>query len=241
MSHRSQEFWRGVKAELPLLVGVVPFGLIYGVLALGAGMPAGAALAMSSVVFAGSAQFVFTQLYAVGTPALVIILTIGVVNLRHALYSASVAPYLKPLRTSWKWLLAYLLTDEAYAVTIFHYKVTDQEGCGLLTPGAENLDQDCRHWFYLGAGLTLWSFWQISTALGIFLGAVVPANWSLDFSLALVFIAIIVPVTQGKASVAAALSAGIVAVLAAGMPLKLGLMLAALFGIAVGLLVEEKT
>src|SRR3990172_6826872 len=115
------EFLAGLRAELPILLGVVPFGMIYGALAVGAGLPPEAALAMSSIVFAGSAQFVATPLFSAGTPWLVILLTTLVVNLRHMLYSASVAPYTKPLRPWWKWLLAYLLTDEAYAVTIIHY------------------------------------------------------------------------------------------------------------------------
>src|SRR5437016_9044259 len=118
------EFAAGAKAEVPVLFGVVPFGLIYGALALEAGIPPGAALAMSSVVLAGSAQFVGTQLFAAGAPGALIILTTFIVNLRHMLYSASVAPYLSRLGLRWKMLLAYLLTDEAYAMTITHYQQT---------------------------------------------------------------------------------------------------------------------
>jgi 4-azaleucine resistance transporter AzlC len=125
------EFFSGIKAELPILIGVIPFGMIYGVLALGAGLEPVQAQAMSSIVFAGSAQFVSAQLLYAGTPGAVIVLTVAVVNLRHALYSASLAPYLKPLQPGWKWLLAYLLTDEAYAVTITHY----QQGVGADEPG----------------------------------------------------------------------------------------------------------
>src|SRR5512136_1714836 len=121
MHSRRSEFVAGIKAELPILLGVTPFGMIYGVLAMGAGLPANAAMAMSSIVFAGSAQFVGAQLIRVGTPGIVIVLTTFIVNLRHMLYSASIAPHLAHLSRRWKWLLAYLLTDEAYAVTITHY------------------------------------------------------------------------------------------------------------------------
>ena len=117
------EFIAGVKAELPITLGVIPFGMIYGVLAMGAGLPASAAMAMSSIVFAGSAQFVAAQLFRSGTPGLVIVLTAFVVNLRHMLYSASVAPTSR-ISPQWKWLLAYLLTDEAYAVAITRYNRT---------------------------------------------------------------------------------------------------------------------
>ncbi len=229
MSSPRSEFLAGIKAELPILLGVLPFGLIYGVLASGAGLPASLAQAMSSIVFAGSAQFIAAQLIGAGTPALVLVLTTLVVNLRHMLYSASVAPYIKHLRPQWKWLLAYLLTDEAYAVTILHYQQTDD------TPLTH------KHWFFLGAGLALWSTWQASTAVGIFVGAQVPASWSLDFTLALTFIALVVPALKDRAGWVAALVGGTVAVLAAGLPFKLGLILAALTGILAGLGVERYT
>ena len=93
---------------------------------------------------------------------------------------------------------------------------------------------DRRHWFLLGAGLALWSVWQVSTAVGIFLGAQVPPSWGLDFALALTFIALLVPVLTDRPSVAAALAAGIVALVGVGWPYKLGLVAAALVGIAVG-------
>jgi 4-azaleucine resistance transporter AzlC len=225
MSDRLQEFWSGVKAELPLVIGVFPFGMIYGVLALKAGIPKSIAQAMSAIVFAGSSQFITAQLVASTAPGLVIILTIAIVNLRHALYSASVAPHLQKLPQSWKGVLAYLLTDEAYAVTILHF----DRGASPHT----------KHWFFLGAGLTLWSTWQISTAAGIFLGAVVPQAWSLDFTLALTFIALVAPVLKDRPSVAAALSAGVTAVAAYGLPYRLGLLAAALTGVLVGLLLER--
>lgn len=228
MSSPSSEFVAGVKAEAPILLGTMPFGMIYGVLALGAGLPPDVALAMSSVVFAGSAQFVSVPLLGAGTPGVVVLLTTFVVNLRHVLYSASVAPHLKHLSPAWKGLLAYLLTDEAYAVTITHYDRRD-------APPSPN-----KHWYFLGAGLTLWSSWQLSTAIGIFLGAQVPASWALDFTLALTFIALVVPALRDRPSLAAAISAGLVAVLAAEWPFKLGLILAAFTGILVGLFVEAR-
>jgi 4-azaleucine resistance transporter AzlC len=225
MSYARLAFLAGVKAELPILLGVLPFGMIYGVLALEAGLPIIEAQAMSAVVFAGSAQFVIAQLVALGTPGLVIFVTAVLVNLRHALYSASLAPYLRHLRPRWQWLLAYLLTDEAYAVAILHY----QDGGELKN----------KHWYFLGAGLALWTTWQASTAAGILLGAQIPAEWSLDFTLALTFIAIVVPALKERADLAAALTGGITAVLLLGLPYKLGLIIGALLGIAVGVLVDR--
>jgi 4-azaleucine resistance transporter AzlC len=223
---RRQEFWTGVRDEAPILLGVVPFGLVFGALAISAHLSALASQAMSSIIFAGASQIIAAQLIATGTSGLVILMVVFVVNLRHALYSASVALHVKNLSTGWKLLLAYLLTDEAYAVTITHY---NQEG-----------DSHYQHWYYFGAGLTLWSSWQVSTAIGIFIGAQIPASWPLDFVLPLTFIALVVPAIKDRAGLAAAAVAGLVGLLATNFPYKTGLMLAALIGIVTGLVIEGR-
>ncbi len=227
MSTPRREFLAGCRAEAPILLGVAPFGMIYGVLALSAGLDALPAQAMSSVIFAGSAQLVATQLIRVAAPPAVLVLTVFVVNLRHALYSASLAPHLKHLGPGWKALLSYLLTDEAFAVIAARLA---RDGDGPASPH--------RHWYFLGAGFTLWACWQVSTAAGVFLGAQVPARWSLDFTLALTFIALVFPALKDRAALAAALAAGALALLATGLPYKLGLVVAALVGIVAGLVTE---
>jgi 4-azaleucine resistance transporter AzlC len=226
MGQRSKTFWAGVRAEAPLLIGVFPFGLIYGALALSGGLSPASAQIMSSVVFAGSSQFVAVQLIRESAPGLVIVLTIAVVNMRHMLYSASIAPYIEQLPARWKTLLAYLLTDEAYAATILHYKQEE------FSPTS--------HWFFLGAGLALWTTWQVSSALGIFFGAVLPPSWPLDFAVPITFIAMVMPVLKDRPIVAAAVSAGMVALLANSLPFKLGLILAALVGILIGTFLENR-
>lgn len=215
-----QEFWAGLIALAPLLVGVIPFGMIYGALALDNGLSPAAALAMSTILFAGSAQFLFCQLIGVGAPATVIVAEVGLLNLRHALYSAALAPRIAHLPRRWKLALAYLLTDEAFAA------ISQREAAGEAGPQ--------RRWFYLGAGLALWSGWQLSTAAGVILGARLPAHWPLDFALPLTFIAIIAPLIRSRAMLATAAVSGIVALLAAGLPFKLGLLAAALAGMAAG-------
>ena len=192
MAEQPKNFWAGVRAEIPMLVGVFPFGMIYGALALNAGLSIPAAQLMSSIVFAGSSQFITTQLIHESAPGFVIVLTIAVVNLRHMLYSASLTPYIASLSTRWKTLLSYLLTDEAYAATVIHY-----ENAGVTPFG---------HWFFLGAGFSLWFTWQVSTALGIFLGTAIPAAWSLDFAFPLTFIAMVMPVLKNRPAIASALS-----------------------------------
>jgi 4-azaleucine resistance transporter AzlC len=215
-----------MRAEFPLLLGVFPFGLIYGALALGSGLSPAEAQMMSSIVFAGSSQFVAAQMIRDAAPGIMIVLSIAVVNLRHMLYSASIAPYLERLPARWKALLSYLLTDEAYAVSIVHF---EREGAA-----------PAGHWFLLGAGLVLWTTWQVSSALGIFLGAALPSSWPIDFAVPVTFIATIVPVLKDKPALAAALSAAVTALLADGLPYKLGLVLAAMVGIAVGAVLERR-
>jgi 4-azaleucine resistance transporter AzlC len=216
------QFLAGSRDELAILLGVIPFGMIYGALALQAGLSAAEAQAMSSIVFAGSAQFMMVQLFSSGAPGMIIVLITVVMNLRHALYSASLAPYLSYLARPARTALAYLLTDEAYAVSISRFRRVDG---GKL-----------RHWYLFGAGLTLWTSWQISTAAGIFLGARIPSDWPLDFAIPLTFIALLVPDLRDRPSLVAALAAGITAALANGLPFKLGLLAAALVGITAGIL-----
>jgi 4-azaleucine resistance transporter AzlC len=222
-----------VRAELPLILGVAPFGLIYGVLAKEARIPPEAAVAMSVIIFAGSAQFIATQLFGSSAPGFIMLLTTFVVNLRHVLYSASLAPELRRLRPWWRWLLAYLLTDETYAVVIRRYAAPPDDS-------PRGAGDRLAHWFFLGAGLTLWTSWLISTAVGVYLGALVPSGWSLEFLLPLIFIAIVVPMLTDRALVAAGVAGAAVAVAAASLPLRLGLMAGAASGIVAGLLVERR-
>jgi len=219
-------FLLGVRALLPMHLGVVPFGIIYGVVALSSGIPPLAAVLMSSIIFAGSAQFLLAQLIAAGAPALLSVGAVGLINLRHALYSASVAPILHALPRRWKVLLAYLLTDEAYAAAIPH----------LL----ENPKSPTAHWILFGAGFALWAGWQLATLAGVLIGTQLPADLGLDFALPLTFIAIVVPLIDSRARLIAALAAGTVAVLLASLPYKTGLFAAALAGLAAGALIGEK-
>ena len=225
-SESFKEFLRGIRAEMPILLGVAPLGMIYGALATAAGLSAFQSQAMSSIIFAGSAQFLLVQFVGQGMPPIMMILSATIINLRHLLYSASVAPFTRRLCTGWKLLLAYFLTDEVYAVTIMHY--------------SEQSSSSHKHWFFLGAGLALWSFWQLSTATGIFLGAQIPADLGLDFTLALTFIALAVPAIKDRPSLLAALSAGVIALLTINLPYKLGLIAASLTGIAVGVWSEQQ-
>ncbi|MDP2134586.1 MAG: AzlC family ABC transporter permease [Sulfuritalea sp.] len=227
---RGQAFVLGLCAVAPLLLGVAPFGVIYGVVALQSGIPPLAALAMSSIVFAGSAQFLLAQLVGGGAPLLLTAGAVGLVNLRHALYSASVAPILAHLPRRWKILLAYLLTDEAYAAAIPHLMEVRPDA-----PQAANA-----HWILFGSGFGLWAGWQLATLAGVLIGAQLPSDLGLDFALPLTFIAIVVPMIGSRALLLVALTAGATAVALVALPYKTGLFLAALAGLLAGAAMSRK-
>lgn len=223
---RREAFLLGVRALLPMHLGVAPFGVIYGVVALQSGIPPLAAVLMSSIVFAGSAQFLLAQLVGAGAPGLLSVGAVGLINLRHALYSASVAPVLVHLPQRWKLLLSYLLTDEAYAAAIPHL---------MAQPRPVHA-----HWILFGSGFALWAGWQLATLAGVLLGAQLPADLGLDFALPLTFIAIVVPMLTDRSRIVVAIVAGSAALALSALPWKLGLFAAALGGIAAGGLLDRR-
>ncbi len=205
-------------------MSILPFGLVCGAAASNAGLTAGQALAMSWIIFAGSAQIASTQLFAGGAPLLVILATATIINLRFLMYGASLSRHFGGLSRQWQAAIAYLLTDQAFALTI-------------LRRGA-NPRQPHLHWFYLGLAGATWVCWQLATIAGILLGSLVPASWSLDFIVPLTFIAMLVPLLTGRAMVLAAFTGGSAAVLLV-LPLQLNLIVAALLGVAAGVAAEK--
>lgn len=228
MGRRLDEFLAGCRDEAPLQLGVIPFGMLYGIGALAVGMPAWLAQLTSMLVFAGAAQLVIVQMLGAAAGALPIALTAVLLNLRHTLYSASVAEHVRHLPRRWRVLLAYLLTDEAYAVAILRY-------ARPAGPGP-----DLRHWYFLGCGLTLWGCWQLSTALGIAFGARIPPEWDIDFAVPLTFIALLTLLVKERAGQAAALVAGLAVLALAALPYRLGLVLAIVLGLLAGAAVARR-
>ncbi len=220
------EFLGGVQALLPILLGIIPFGMISGIAVTQTHIPTVSGFVMSLLVFSGAALIVALQLIASGAPAFVVLFSALLVNLRFMIYSASLAPFLKNLPTAWKSTLAYLLSDQAYAASINHLSESASAGTAWL--------------HFLGSGLTMWLAWQISVALGMLLGARLPASWSLEFTIPLTFLALAVPAIKDRFTAAAALVAAVAAVLANGAPFKLGLVIAAMIGILAGMLLEAR-
>ena len=233
MGLRLKEFLAGCRDEAPLQLGVIPFGMLYGIGAVAAGMPVWLAQLTSMVVFAGAAQLVIVQMLSAAAGALPIGLTAALLNLRHLLYSASVAGHVRHLPRRWRVVLAYLLTDEAYAVAILRY----------TRPAAADQEQaepDLRHWYFLGCGLTLWGCWQLSTALGIAFGARIPPEWDIDFAVPLTFIALLTLLVKERAGQAAALVAAVAVLALAALPYRLGLVLAIVLGLLAGAAVARR-
>lgn len=225
---RRDQFILGLRATIPLVIGAIPFGIIFGALAITNGLSPAAALAMSAFVFAGSSQFVSVSLIASATPLPIIWLTTLVVNLRHALYSASLAPYVRHLPQRWLIPLGFWLTDETYLVTIANY-----EAAGALR---------YKHYFYFGSAIFMYLNWQLCTLIGVVFGASVqdPARWGLDFAMSATFIGMLLPTIRNRPVLAAVLTGAVVAVAAHSLPYKLGLILATICGVAAGVLAERR-
>ena len=225
MAHTARsEFFNGIRDELPLQIGIIPFGLVFGILGLEAGLSMWQTIFMSSILFGGASQIVFTQLVATGTPAPVLIGSVSTINLRHILYSVSVAPYIRDLPLAWRILLGYLLTDEAYAVSIRRFQT--QPASAFM------------HYHLLGTGITLWVTWQASTIIGVLAGTSIPEGWQLGFAVPLTFLAIIAPNIKMRSEIGAALVASLTAILLYELPWNLWLMIAALTGITTGVILS---
>lgn len=190
-----------------------------------AGIPPNHAIAMTVVSFTGAAQLAAIDLINRTAPIAVVILTAVIINLRFTMYSASLAPHFRRFAPLTKWFGAYLLTDEAYAVSIIKFRDTD-------------LNEQGQKWFYFGAALSFWATWQISAAAGVILGASVPAGLSLEFAMPLTFMALLFPALDDRPTELGALVSGGVSVLVATLPFNLGFVMAALIGIVVGVLFE---
>lgn len=225
---RSREFWAGSRDTIPMLVGAAPFGLIFGALAVTSGLSPVAAQAMSLFVFAGSSQFIGANLVATGALLPVIWLTTFVVNLRHALYSATLAPYVKRLPQIWLIPLGFWLTDETFVVVAKHY----QEGA----------ESPYKHWYYFGSAIWMYVNWNFWTFLGIVAGQRIPdpARFGLDFALIVTFIGMVIPMIKNRPILACVVTAGASAVLLNPLPNKLGLLIATVIGVVVGITVENQ-
>ena len=217
-------FLEGVRDIAPMILGIVPFGMVCGVGAIAAGASPIAAVAMSMIMFSGAAQIVATQLLVAGAPFAVILLSCLVVSLRLLMYSAAMAPYLRPLDHRWRNLLSFVLTDQAFAGTIQRFRDSDD-----LRANAS---------YFLGSGALLWVIWQLATILGIVAGQVIPASWQLEFVVPLCFLAVLAPMLRDRVSILVFAVSAIAVIALDAMPLRLSMICGGLLGIGAGILAD---
>lgn len=224
---RRAEFMAGARAILPLQIGSIPFAIIFGALAVTNNIAPLTAAAMSAIVFAGSAQFVAVGMVAAGASNGIIILTTLIVNLRHVLYAATLAPHVKHLSQRWLLPLGFWLTDETFMIAIQRYNQGDRS--------------PLKQWFHLGATFPFYMSWQLFTYVGLWAGRAIPnpAAWGLDFAFPATFLGMLMPLLVSRSVVACVVSAGIATVIFHSLPHRLGLIVAACCGVAAGMIVER--
>jgi predicted branched-subunit amino acid permease len=223
MKNIPRDFIAGARDTLPILLGVVPFATICGVAAVSVGLTPFEAVGMTIIVYAGASQLAVFQLMGAGSPWLIMAVTAWVINVRFTMYSAALAPFLQEEPLHRKAPFAYMLSDQAFGVTMSRFS---------------NDMPSNPSWFFYGSAATVWLIWNLSATAGALLGTLVPESWGFDFAFPLSFMALMFAALKNRPGVWAALVGGITAVAAKGLPYNLGLVLAATLGIAAGVLVE---
>jgi len=225
MTDYRKQFWLGVRDLMPLVSGVLPFGLIAGATGVSLGMSPEMIMGMTVLFFAGSAQLAAYSLIQDNAPFVIILITAVVVNLRFAIYSATFAPLLGPLKKRYRFTMAYMLTDQAY-------------GLCSMPEQMQKTDSE-RLWYYAGVAIAMSLSWLISVILGIALGAGIPPSWSLEFTIPLAFLAMLVTTISSRLLFMVALISGSCAVLFQLLPYNLGFIVAVVAGVVGGLLLPR--
>ncbi len=215
----------GARDVAPMLIGVMPFGLVAGAAPVAAGLSLAHAVGMSVAIFAGASQLAVTDVLGDGGGVAVAVVTALTINLRMALYSASLAPALGDEPVGRRLRASYFLVDQVYALSIVRWDGTD--------------DRRSRMPYFFGIGLTLWLSWQLTTVIGAVAGSAVPDDIPLEFAVPLVFLVLLVPVLAHWPAVVAAAVGGAGAVVAAELgQARLAIVLGGVCGIVAGTLAE---
>jgi 4-azaleucine resistance transporter AzlC len=225
-SEHDQAAWRAaLKTGMPTLFGIVAWGLVVGIAMVKTGLSVPQSLAMTLLVFAGSAQLASLPLIAAQAPVWIIFITALVVNLRFVIFSALLAPHFTHLPWRKRFFLGYVAGDMTVALFLQRYP-SHALDAGKLS-------------YLKGLLYPNWLAWQAGSIAGIFLGSTVPLEWGLGFAGTLAIICIAVPMVQSRAGLCGVLVASVTAVLGAGLPYKLGLLVAVIFGMISAMAVEE--
>ena len=219
-------FLQGAVKSLPFLIVMIPFAVLFGVVATEAGMDIAQVMGFSVLVLAGASQFTAVQLIADHAPTIVVILSALAVNLRLAMYSASLVPWLGQAPTRWRAFLSYVLIDQTYALAIQHYEANPR------------LRLDQRMAYFTGTAIGCCVPWFLATALGFTLGRAIPESWALDFAVPITFLAMVAPMLRSPAHIAAAGVSILGALVFSVLPSGLGILVAAPLAMATGAWVE---
>ena len=222
-------FLKGIIDVSPLMIPVVPFGLIFGVLAIDIGFSPLETMGMSLIIFGGASQIVLLQLFSGGASSLVIISSVGAVNSRHLLYGAVVSEHLSDLKLIWKIIISYFLIDQAFAISNEYLKKNKNSN---------------RYFHLVGGGATCWIVWQSTTLLGIILGSAIPEKLGLSFAVPLTFLALLVNDFRKIINIVVIIISGLVATLGYNyIPFKAYVIVAALVGLFTAMILtkENKT
>lgn len=227
MSSKLKIFLKGVIDVSPLMIPVVPFGLIFGVLAIDVGFTPLETMGMSLIIFGGASQIVLLQLFSGGATSLVIVSSVGAVNSRHLLYGAVVSEHLSDLKLIWKIIISYFLIDQAFARSNEYFK--------------KNKDEN-KYFHLVGGGATCWIIWQSTTFLGIILGAAIPEKLGLSFAIPLTFLALLINDFRKFINVVVIIVSGLVATLGYNIiPFKAYVIVAALIGLLSAIILTKMT
>ena len=218
-------FTSGVKDTIPLMVPVVPFGIIFGVLSIELGLSALETVAMSIIIFGGASQIVFLQLFSAGASSLVILSSVAAVNSRHLLYGAVLSEHLSDLSITKKIIASYFLVDQAFAVSNDYFK--------------KSKDQN-KHYHLIGGGANCWFIWQITTLMGIYLGSIIPEKLGLTFAIPLTFLALLVNDFRKLINVIVIIISGLIATFGYNfIPFKAYVVVSAVIGLLVAYILTK--
>ena len=225
MKNNLKVFLKGIIDVSPLMIPVVPFGLIFGVLGIDIGFTPLETMAMSIIIFGGASQIILLQLFSGGASSLVIISSVGAVNSRHLLYGAVVSEHLSDLKLIWKIIISYFLVDQAFARSNEYFK---------------NNKENNKYFHLIGGGITCWVIWQSTTFLGIVLGSFIPEKLGLSFAVPLTFLALLVNDFRKLINVIVIIVSGLVATVGYNyIPFKAYVIVAGLTGLLVAMILTK--
>lgn len=227
-STQKRDFWHGLRDGMPFVFVIVPFGLLFGVVATEAGLDVYEALSFSVVVIAGAAQFAALQLMVEEVPTFIVLVSALAINLRMAMYSAALTPYLGAAPVWQRAVVAYFTLDQTFAVASVKYEA------------APEMSVAARVAYFLGVAMAVTPLWWLSTIIGALVGQSIPAWMALDFALPITFLALIAPMLRTAAHVVAALVSIMLALGFAFLPYNLGLLVAGLAGMMAGAETERQ-